>query len=817
VSGTLSPARYGILQGFPSSTLLKFLQTISDNEARRLSERVSEQHHTVMNTQQIAPELPPINKRTHTITRFILRQLERNLDVQIRVHGLTTPFTRGGGIVVANHFTRLETFVIPFVLYREVQIIVRVLAAPILFTHHLFGEYLTGIGALPTNYPHKYELIARDILRGGWWLIFPEGSMIKDRKVVERGRLLVSNEGGTLRRPPHSGAAIIALTVQRYKDALRHALRHATQREQICQALGLPHMHRTDLEAMLYRPTSIVPLSMTYYPLHPQENLLKSLITRLVPTLMQSDMGHRLVEELTVEGSMLLKGVEIDMRLGQPWHIQAGMRWRHDWRLPWVPSPWRGGLHMLRSWQSTQRYANRLEPWATRHGHRQRRRARQMTHAYMRAIYQLTTVNMDHVLSGMLLIALHTYQRCRLPLAELKYRVYIAAQALQSQQTIHLHPHLTTPEILYALLTDQPHPGIDNFARRATASHLLTCADGAWILAAEQLTNHRPFGVVRLQNFMQVCYNEIEPLPVVMQTLHYAIRVDLGRQRQRLAQDMFAHEEQLYMADRTPFLAVHAPKMPVIPPAIGRPVFLPGVGKAGAVGVLLMHGYSASPGEMLPLAYHLHTYGLTVYVVRLRGHGTSPYDLQQRSWQEWYASVLRGYRCLQAVTEVQFAGGMSTGGALALYLAAQRLGPLRGIFAIGAPIKLQQRFLRLVPVVKTVRDFVRAEPENPCTNYTYHPLQAVRQLIQFIEEYQQVLSQVTVPTLLVQARGDPTVHPDSAQYIYDRLQLPDKKILWKAIDRHVIVSARDTEVHDDILTFLQQLCPLIMPVEPLKR
>jgi esterase/lipase len=220
---------------------------------------------------------------------------------------------------------------------------------------------------------------------------------------------------------------------------------------------------------------------------------------------------------------------------------------------------------------------------------------------------------------------------------------------------------------------------------------------------------------------------------------------------------------------------------------------------------------------MLPLAYHLHTYGLTVYVVRLRGHGTSPYDLQQRSWQEWYASVLRGYRCLQAVTEVQFAGGMSTGGALALYLAAQRLGPLRGIFAIGAPIKLQQRFLRLVPVVKTVRDFVRAEPENPCTNYTYHPLQAVRQLIQFIEEYQQVLSQVTVPTLLVQARGDPTVHPDSAQYIYDRLQLPDKKILWKAIDRHVIVSARDTEVHDDILTFLQQLCPLIMPVEPLKR
>jgi esterase/lipase len=704
------------------------------------------------------------------------------------------------------------------VLYREVQIIVRVLAAPMLFTNNVFGEYLVGVGALPTNYPNKYELIARDILRGGWWLIFPEGSMIKDRKVVEQGRLLVSNEGGTLRRPPHSGAAIIALTVQRYKDALQHALRHEAQRQQICQSLGLPPMSRTDLEAMVQRPTSIVPLSMTYYPLHPQENLLKSLVTRLVPTLMHSDMGHRLVEELTVEGAMLLKGVEIDMRLGQPWHIQAGGRWRDEWRrLPWVTSPWRWSLHVLRSWRSTQRYADMLDRWATQRERRQQRRARQMTQTYMRAIYQLTTVNMDHVLSGLLLIALHTEQRWRFPLAELKCRVYVAAQMLRSQQTIHLHAHLTTPEALHALLTDQPHPGIDNFARRAIASNLLTCVDGAWILAVERLTNQWPFGVVRLQNFIQVCYNEIEPLQAVIQALHHAIHIDLERQRQRFAQDMFAHEEQLFMTDHTPFLAVGAPKMPVIPPAIGRPIFLPGVGQTGAVGVLLMHGYSASPGEMLPLAHHLHTHGFTVYVVRLRGHGTSPYDLQQRSWQDWYASVSRGYRCLQAVTEVQFAGGMSTGGALALYLAAQRLGPLQGIFAIGAPIKLQQRFLRLVPVVKTVRDFVRAEPENPRTNYTYHPLQAVWQLTQFIEVYQQVLPQVTVPTLLVQARGDPTVHPDSAQHIYDRLQSPDKRLLWKAMDRHVIIGARDIEVHDDILTFLQQHCPRSMPSEQPRR
>jgi 1-acyl-sn-glycerol-3-phosphate acyltransferase len=147
------------------------------------------------------------------MTRFFLRRLERNLGVHIHWHGRREQFGPGGGIVVANHFTRLETFVIPFVLHREAHFTVRVLAAPMFFTNSVFGEYLLSIGALPSNYPHKYELIARDILRGGWWLLFPEGSMIKDRKVVERGRLLVSNPTGTQRRPPHSGAAILALLV----------------------------------------------------------------------------------------------------------------------------------------------------------------------------------------------------------------------------------------------------------------------------------------------------------------------------------------------------------------------------------------------------------------------------------------------------------------------------------------------------------------------------------------------------------------------------------------------------------------------------
>jgi esterase/lipase/1-acyl-sn-glycerol-3-phosphate acyltransferase/uncharacterized protein YeaO (DUF488 family) len=754
-------------------------------------------------------ELPPVNKRNHAMTRFLLSRLERNLDVQIRLHGLNDQFAFGGGIIVANHFTRLETFVIPFVLYREAGLAVRVLAAPMFFTNKLFGNYLLSIGALPANYPNKYELIARDILHGGWWLIFPEGAMIKDRKVVERGRLLVSNEVGTRRRRPHSGAAIIALTVQRYKDALRRVLPGGADRAAICHTLGLDDASPSELEGIAYCPTRIVPLNVTYYPLSPQDNLIKSLVARVAPKLVQSDMGERILEELTVEGAMLLKGVEVDMRLGTPLIMEAGFQQRDDWRVvPWSPSPWRRYLNLLRAWRPLRRYTYILDHWAALHGRRQRRRAWQITQAYMRAIYALTTVNLDHLLSGLLLLMLHRSRRYRFSVTELKRRIYLGVQVLREQPTVYLHPNLEDRELQCRLLTDLPHPGIDSFQQRAAANNLLTSVDHTWVLAVDRLTNHWPFGVVRLQNFMQVCANEVEPLPEVRQALHHAMRVDLARQQRRFANDLFAYEQQLYEADYAAFATENSPKLLSLPYGMGRPVLLQSATEIGTIGVLLIHGYSASPMEMLPLAHYLHAHGLTVYVVRLRGHGTSPRDLQQRSWQEWYESALRGYHSLQAISEYQFIGGMSMGGALALYLAAQQVGPLQGVFAVGAPIKLHHRYLRLVPVAKAVRDFVQAEPEHPDTNYTAQPLRAVWQLMQFIEVYQETLPRVSLPVLLIQARGDTTVRPESAQHIYERLQSQDKRLLWKDIDRHVIVGSDYPEVHHDILAFLRQHSPL---------
>ena len=485
--------------------------------------------------------------------------------------------------------------------------------------------------------------------------------MIKDRKVLNRGRLQVSDATGSVRRPPHSGAALIALTVQRYQDALRHALRTGENLERLCTTLGLHTLSPAHLQTIAQRPAAIVPLNVTYYPLNPQATLLTSWLTRLVSALLHADLRARLVEELTVEGSMLLHGVDMDMRLGAP--LGGAADRQPDAPGGIVPESlafWHRGLERLRSWRPAPRTRVLRERWGAWARQRQRRRARQMTRRYMHAVYGHTTINLDHLLSGLLL--LQVPHQHRIGVTALKRRVYMVLQTLRADPTLHWHADLTDPELQHRLLTAQRHPGVDSFAQRAVAHHLLTCTETTWEVARERLTTAWPFGAVRLQNFMQVCANEIEPLPAVLRALRQAVRLDLARQRAPLAQALVAYEQQLYDTDYAAFATAGLPRMPPQPVGVGRPLLLPGHGPAGAIGVLLMHGYSASPAEMRPLAHFLHAQGLTVYVVRLRGHGTSPYDLHTRTWQDWYEAVLRGYSCLQAWSRWQFAGGMSTGG-----------------------------------------------------------------------------------------------------------------------------------------------------------
>lgn len=106
--------------------------------------------------------------------------------------------------------------------------------------------------------------------------------------------------------------------------------------------------------------------------------------------------------------------------------------------------------------------------------------------------------------------------------------------------------------------------------------------------------------------------------------------------------------------------------------------------RGGTTGCLCLHGFTASPAEVLWFAKHLAEEGHTVYAPRLAGHGTSPQDLARTRWTDWYGGALDGYHLLRQQCDQIFVCGMSMGGLLALLLSADVL--VNGVIAMATPV-----------------------------------------------------------------------------------------------------------------------------------
>ena len=69
-------------------------------------------------------------------------------------------------------------------------------------------------------------------------------------------------------------------------------------------------------------------------------------------------------------------------------------------------------------------------------------------------------------------------------------------------------------------------------------------------------------------------------------------------------------------------------------------------GSSNKIGILLTHGFTASPTEMLPLGQYLHRKGFTVHGIQLAGHGTNYWELPNYSYKDWINSIDEGLSLL---------------------------------------------------------------------------------------------------------------------------------------------------------------------------
>ncbi len=231
--------------------------------------------------------------------------------------------------------------------------------------------------------------------------------------------------------------------------------------------------------------------------------------------------------------------------------------------------------------------------------------------------------------------------------------------------------------------------------------------------------------------------------------------------------------------------------------------------RAGPVGVLLVHGLTATVAEVRLLAERLHEHGFTVCGPLLPGHGTTPEDCNRTPWQAWAAACERAYQELRADCDRVFVGGESTGAVLGLYLAAQHP-EMAGALAYAPAIKLRTGWFDRFRVHLFARliDSVPKSTLNQNANwqgYKVHPLRAVRELYRLQKATRARLARIRQPILVVQGRGDTIIHPSSGQIILQGVRSQQKSLRWLEHSGHVILLEDELDlIFDWTLAFIDQ-------------
>ncbi len=216
-------------------------------------------------------------------------------------------------------------------------------------------------------------------------------------------------------------------------------------------------------------------------------------------------------------------------------------------------------------------------------------------------------------------------------------------------------------------------------------------------------------------------------------------------------------------------------------------------------GVLVLHGFTATPECMESLVAPLKKAGFVVVSPLLVGHGTTARELSRTTWQEWYEGVVASYDGLAKRVESVCVAGLSLGGILALKLATERR--VRRLALLATPVIFKSFVMEtMLPMVGNsfLKEVYRYQPKllGPAINepvgrkafksYTKMPIRSIMEILHLQKDVRPLLSSITAPTLIVHAPRDTTAPYENMVYLKEHLGSKTVKTVTLKKSNHVL-------------------------------
>jgi carboxylesterase len=233
--------------------------------------------------------------------------------------------------------------------------------------------------------------------------------------------------------------------------------------------------------------------------------------------------------------------------------------------------------------------------------------------------------------------------------------------------------------------------------------------------------------------------------------------------------------------------------------------------EAGPRAVLLLHGFTGHTADVRILGRFLEKKGYTSHAPIYRGHGLPPENLIVTRPDEWWEDVLKAYQHLTDLGYKEIVVcGLSLGGVLSLKLAYSE--KVKAVIPMCAPMffdnekQLSSGFQVFAKEYKQLEGKDEATIKMEVEFLMNNSNEMFVELGKLIRNVQQHVDMIYTPTMVVQARLDKMINPESATYIFDHVEAEQKEIKWYEESGHVITIDKEKEqLHEDIYQFLESL------------
>lgn len=691
---------------------------------------------------------------------YMLKLVESILSTNIEIKGEKNIPAGNPKIFVANHFTRVEALIVPYALYNLTKRKVGVIADDSIFEY--FGDTLKDLGALPKSTPNRNNIILSDILTAQKdWMIFPEGVMVKGKHIVkEQNHYKVEIDGE--RKKVYTGAAVFGLQSQLLREDYLNNRIEAI--EDFKQTYLLD-----DIMSISNKETLIIPINISYAPIRSGKNFL----TEIGSTVF-SNISEQFKEEIEIESNIVLHS-KIIINILKPISIKE--------------------ITASIPLENAMKNDQIIE------AHRYK-----LTQDFMKSIYENLTIRFDHLFAAILYFCPNDY----INKSHFKRLLYIIAHKVKNSS---LQYDESIENNFINLISFEEYAYFEEILAVAIQDQIITETDKNYVISKENLLEGYTHHTIRLKNILKVFLNEVLIIKEVMDMIKQYCLLPKKDIDAMLLIHLINQEKNEYLQDYLTYKNSDNLK----PKKVGEPYFLQT--DKTKVGIIALHGFSSAPMEVNEMATYLNKKGFNVYAPRLRGHGTTPEDLQNRSWNEWYESLSRAIVIGTLLYDEVYIAGFSTGGLLALLSCKKKHSKLKGIICINAALKLNDvRVKTVIPAIefwnelvesvdadRYKKEFLPNQAEYPEINYDKHYIKSINQLNGLMKKTSKYLKHITLPTLIIQSSGDPVVNPKSAQVIYDKIQSEKKELMMLDFHNHVIVRGKRSRVlFDKIIEFIEQ-------------